>query len=107
MDAAMTFPGELTVADLDRAARDDRWLGFGYLGERQRRREDIAARVAEVDAALIDWANLVAWTYEDLLRWANSAMGRHFGDVTLGSSKPLAYAVSEARQFNLLELPAD
>jgi hypothetical protein len=74
----------LTITDLDRAANDDRYLGWGYLGERSR--QDDATLVAAADQRVIDLANERGWDYEDLFAWANSKLGRWFGDGVFGSA---------------------
>lgn len=82
----------LTTADLDRMESDDRWLGFGYLGERRNRREyattELAGymqdleldRLRRMDADVLEEANLEGLSYDDLLVWANSKHGRWFAD---------------------------
>lgn len=82
----------LTTTDLDRMESDDRWLGFGYLGERRNAREYAATEltgymadhhlewVARMDADVLEEANLEGLSYDDLLFWANSKFGRWFAD---------------------------
>jgi hypothetical protein len=72
----------LTITDLAKAAQDDRWLGWGYLGERSR--QDNAVLVEAADQRVIDLANERGWTYEELFAWANSKLGRWFGDGVFG-----------------------
>lgn len=71
----------------DRLARDDRWLGFGYLGGRAATLDgsDEPARPGLV--ALVDRMILEAtehWTEEELFVWANSKAGRWFADCMFG-----------------------
>jgi hypothetical protein len=81
----------LTAAVFDEFSRDDRWLGFGYLGERRNRLSDIDPDrpaepdlVAAIDQRIVDHANAEGWTRDDLFHWANSRDGRWFGDVVFG-----------------------
>lgn len=74
----------LTTADLRKASNDERWLGFGYLGERAR--QDDLVLCEAVDQRIIDAANDAGWEYEDLFAWANSKLGRWLGDAMFGSS---------------------
>lgn len=87
---------ELDYSDLHRVERDDRYLGGGYIGERNRAIAHADAvdhgyseedgvfhsrpRILEVDAAIIRFANDHGWTYEDLFAWANSKHGRWLAD---------------------------
>lgn len=86
--------------------RDERWLGWGYLGER-RRSGATPERIAEVDAAVLDYANAADWDYEDLFRWANGRLGRWFGDMAFGSRASVADVVAEALRGRLLRVPAN
>ena len=106
------FPlGPFVTADLDRMETDDRWLGFGYLGERRNFREAVASGEVDprftgladaVDDRVIEFANHRGMTYEALFAWANSKNGRHFADVMLGSTgRSFEAAWSEAVRFNL------
>lgn len=73
---------DLTASlDFDLMQNDDDWLGFGYLGER--RSLDTATRVERDTAAA---AAMVGWTYGERFEWANSKLGRWYGesgDLTL------------------------
>jgi hypothetical protein len=80
-----TTAQHLTTADLDRMTRDDRWLGFGYLGERRNAHAAVAAGevdprqsgIAEqMDDDVLEAANTEGLTYDELLEWANSKLGR-------------------------------
>lgn len=82
----------ITTADLDQMANDDRWLGYGYLGERRNRREYAATeltgymqdleleRAARMDADVVEEANTEGLSYDELFTWANSKAGRWFSD---------------------------
>lgn len=83
----------LTRDDLDRMTNDDRWQGFGYLGERRNRLESTDPEapatpetVAIVDEHVLEVANTAGLTYDDLFAWANSKDGRWFGDCTFGAA---------------------
>jgi hypothetical protein len=64
----------------DQMTRDERWLGFGYLGERQHAYDDAIVDLA--DTFVYDVT--ADWTDEELFAWANSKDGRWFGDVMFG-----------------------
>lgn len=83
----------LTTQDIEKAANDERWLGFGYLGGRRTMLTSTdpeapadAALVAVVDEQLIAYANVHGWDYEDLFAWANSKNGRWFADSMFSGS---------------------
>ena len=80
----------LNTTDLDTAANDDRYLGFGYLAGRSYAE---AADRTRVDAEVIAYANTTGWTYEDLFAWANSKNGRWAAD-SLFSGTTFAQAVA-------------
>lgn len=81
-ETQMTFTSEI----FDQMMTDDRWLGFGYLGER---RSQLATgridSVAEADALILTRARERGLTYEQIFTWANSKNGRWFGDCYFGS----------------------
>lgn len=96
-------PERLTTADIDRMTEDDRWLGFGYLGERQfaLHSTDPEApaqpeRVATIDAWLIARANRLGLDYDDLFAWANSKDGRWFADAVFGGN-----TIEQAKRWGL------
>jgi len=76
----------LTVDDIERGYDDDRWGGWGYLGERQRSMVTARGRkqAEHADARVLLYANEQGWTPEDLFQWTNSTYGRHFGDAFFG-----------------------
>jgi hypothetical protein len=80
----------LTVADIEAGYEHDGWLGFGYLGERRfaiaavRSGEREFVNVTAADELVLRIANEQGWTPEQLFDWANSKLGRWYGDVTLG-----------------------
>lgn len=93
-----------TANTFDRMTRDDRWLGFGYLGGRQSAlwSDDPGApaqphRVAGVDA----WLLGLGLGDEALFEWANSKKGRHFADVVFGGG-----TIGEAIRFRLAPVAA-
>lgn len=92
----------LTTTDLERAARDERWLGFGYLGGRSHMLTEDAAWVARADAEVIAYANKHGWTYEDLFAWANSRNGRYTAD-SLFSGTPMTQVIA----WDLMSRPRD
>jgi len=75
----------LTAADFDRMMSDDRWLGYGYLGERRNRLEEGDSTVA-ADALAVAAANELGLTYDEVFHWANSKDGRWFGDCMFGAN---------------------
>jgi hypothetical protein len=94
-----TAQAPLTTAVFDEMSRDDRWLGFGYLGERRNVLNAHPDEVAEgcpapemvpaVDQRVIDTANARGWDYDGLFEWANSKSGRWLGDATFGGGGDL------------------
>lgn len=79
----MTNTTALTLHDIERAYDDARWLGWGYLGERD---GGSPAVTAAADSAVIAEANRRGWDYERLFAWLNSRPGRHFADEGLHTS---------------------
>ncbi len=72
---------------------DERWLGFGYLGEREAALDStdpespaLPDMVAEADAEALSHAAANGWDYERLFDWANSKDGRLFADCMFGGS---------------------
>jgi hypothetical protein len=92
----------LTIEDIKRAGRDERWLGWGYLGERSRVGDPVAVQVEAIDQRVIDFANEAGWDYEQLFAWCNSKLGRWFGDVMFGSTKRFDVRFDEAVRSGLL-----
>lgn len=88
----MTTLTDLPDDAIQRLLTDDRWLGFGYLGERRSALDDsdpeCPARpqaVADADAWILARANRDGWTYDELFEWANSKYGRWFGEQALSA----------------------
>jgi hypothetical protein len=80
MTRTASKPRILTVADLDRAIRDERHLGFGYATSR-----DISAgRRKALDLAVVEVANDLGVDYETLFVWSNSKNGRWLVDEASG-----------------------
>lgn len=73
-----------TPAVFDQFENRDEYLGFGYLGAR-RMTEPGTEELATVDAAVLDRAADLGLTEDQLFDWANSRMGRWFGDIAFGS----------------------
>lgn len=74
----------------DEMESDERWLGFGYLGERRHALDDSdpesPARpelVQQADDLVLKVTASMGWTHEDLFHWANSKPGRWLGDIML------------------------
>lgn len=93
----------LTIADLERMTRDDRWLGFGYLGERENLLHNADPEapanpelVARMDADVLEEANTEGLSYEELFEWANSKLGRWFADCH-GTRHAVNYLPTRAR----------
>lgn len=95
MPAPTTSRQPLTSADLDAFEQHDEWLGFGFIGERSRARETVAAgdsdyrmsvdSLAEIDTIVLRLASERGWSVERLFAWANSRDGRFAGDELFGS----------------------
>lgn len=76
----------LTIAHLDHMESDDRWEGFGYLGERRNQR--LAGRGTEAaDIKALRAANAAGLDYQGLFAWANSKDGRWYGDCMFGANE--------------------
>ena len=107
----MNTTATLTTEDLDRMASDDRWLGFGYLGERRNAAAMIdsgeatfpdtaRAELARMDADVLEEANTEGLTYDELFTWANSKDGRWFADC-YGTRHAANYLPTRARVASL------
>ena len=81
--------GEVTVDDLLSGYDDSRWLGFGYLGARRNELSERPERVRLADLIVVKVANEQGWDRETLFHWANSKLGRWFGDAVFGSTEPV------------------
>lgn len=80
-----------TTTTFDQMTTDDRWLGFGYLGERRNALDNsdpeapaIPARVELADTFVLDVT--ADWTDDELFAWANSKDGRWYGDILFGTT---------------------
>lgn len=80
-----------TLDVFEQMSRDDRWLGHGYLGARRNALDtsDSDAIVApavvdEADRLAVERANAQDLTYDAFFDWANSKVGRWFGDTMFG-----------------------
>ena len=81
----MTTTTATTAGHLfDRFANDDRFLGFGYIGERRNFLDADAERVAEADETILEHVRDMGWTADELFAWGNSKDGRWFSDMALG-----------------------
>lgn len=85
----------LTTTDLQNMTDDPRWLGWGYLGERERLNREVLDGVRDVDdldligtadTMALAAANRNSYTYERLFFWANSRTGRHYADCQFGAN---------------------
>jgi hypothetical protein len=94
----------------DKMAADDRWSGFGYLGERRNVLASIRAgerpageleALADIDERVLAHAERMGLDYEGLFAWANSKHGRWLADVTLGGSGPVSERWDEAVRHGL------
>ena len=93
-DLTKTKPQTLTPDLFDTWQNDDRWLGFGYIGARRNYLlgDDTDPEiptpdpqlVADADTAILARARELGWTADDLFEWANSKLGRWFGDYAFG-----------------------
>ena len=92
-----------TITDLDNMTDDERWLGFGYLGERERCED--AELVTAVDALVIGYATRNGWNTDDLFEWANSKLGRWFGDSMFGGTGDTQADFDRAIRENLVRVP--
>lgn len=78
----------LTTELFNQMAEDDRWLGFGYLGERANFLEgngDVEV-VTDADEKAIAEANVMGLDEDELFEWANSKNGRWYGDCMFGGN---------------------
>lgn len=75
----------LTVADFDKMTTNEKWLGFGYLGERRNALESGRDTTAADESAIAE-ANRLGLTVEELFEWANSKNGRWYGDCWFGAN---------------------
>ena len=99
----------LTTQDIAKAANDERWLGFGYLGGRSTALTSTDPEapaqplvVEATDQRVIDFANEHGWTYEDQFAWCNSRPGRHFADAMFGSNERFDRRFERAVGWGLL-----
>jgi len=74
----------LVVADLETALKREDHAGFGYA---ERRYLD-GTRQREIDAAVIEVANELLMTADDLFTWADSKYGRWLIDGVYGRNEP-------------------
>ena len=98
----------LTTTDITKAADDERWLGWGYLGERSHMLNSTDPEapanpllVEATDQRVVDLANERGWTYEDLFNWCNSKLGRHFADTVFGGRGRFDQRIDDAVRFHL------
>lgn len=88
---------------------DDRWLGYGYLGARRNALDNsdpnaIAdpALVVEADDLALEAANKQGMSYDALFEWANSKVGRWYGDTIFGrGSRERIHQVMPGVSLNL------
>lgn len=76
--AATLFTKGMTITSyFNEMTEDERWLGWGYLGERGRCED--AELVETVDAIVLE--QTAGWTDEERFQWANSKNGRWVADA--------------------------
>jgi hypothetical protein len=87
----------------DRMTGDNRWLGFGYLGERDHMLNstdpDSPAQpelVATTDQRILEVT--ADWTADELFHWANSKDGRWFADMVFGCDDTFEHAARYIRK---------
>ena len=111
----------LTVADLDRAAHDDHWNGWGYLGERLRAQHESDPEcrihpevVRRADLFAIKLANTKGWGFAELLAWCDSKYGRWYADTAYGPTRGVGERLQAAAKYvtvkgidGLEDLPVD
>ena len=59
---------------------DERWLGYGYLNERDNEHMSVARR-GYADRVAVEDAIAAGFSYDDLFAWANSKIGRWYGEM--------------------------
>lgn len=74
----------LTKQTIDKMTLRDDWGGWGYLGERERSKQN-AEMVNRADTMLLNHAVMRGLTEEELFQWANSKDGRWYGDCWFGA----------------------
>jgi hypothetical protein len=96
----------------DDMTRDDRWAGFGYLGERRNALESTDPEVPAppelvqaADRLILDHAAASGWTDEQLFTWANSKNGRWYGDTMFGGTGTAEERFRQAARWGLLTFP--
>jgi hypothetical protein len=81
--ARKTFFRSLTTDDIESGLDSPDFEGYGYLGERGRH-----GRIGDMqigDAALLDRANELRWTADELVAFVVSKAGRWYADEVFGS----------------------
>lgn len=81
----------LVVQDLLDGYDNPVWHGHGYLGERRHALDSTDPEcpaqpdtVAAADEWIVNRANELGWSREDLFEWADSKYGRWYGDLWFG-----------------------
>ena len=109
---------KLTQEDLRKMTQDERWGGFGYIGEKQGilnsltemhfTKENQESLIKEtihymnqVDNTILEYANENNWTYEKLFSWVNSKSGRHFANEMFMPQDDLTYTDRWIRARNI------
>jgi len=77
----LTYDNTNPETFFDDLSKDERWLGFGYLGERRNKDFKI---VADADVLALETAIGRGLTYGQMFTWANSKYGRWYGDCQFG-----------------------
>lgn len=79
---------DLTPDDIEEGYANEGWLGYGYLGIKEKAHGKVhgvgaATLKAQADRVLLEQANAEGWTPEQLFDWLNSKLGRWYGEVML------------------------
>jgi len=80
-DEVLTYDNTNPETFFDDLTKDERWLGFGYLGERRHQNHQPQT---EADLLALETAIGRGLTYGQMFTWANSKYGRWYGDCMFG-----------------------
>jgi len=103
MTAEKNLSAEQATEALDTFIMRDDWLGFGYIGER---RYLTAEQRTTADAVVVAYAVEHGWNTPELFLWANSKLGRWFGEYATDSQRAEPGALRHiALTHDLFNLP--
>lgn len=94
----------LKVADIDAAAADERFLGFGYIGERTTAKGE-GQSTRNSDRLLLAIVNELGWDRETFFRFLNSKAGRWFGELSLFGAQTEDMVRTMATKWGLFNPP--